>query len=967
MTRYKGFKSSESDLCKGLSVVKHKTENELKINNIDYTHTAMKLVKVKRNSKIPVNRGWTTKTITKVNTDAFNVGVLTGKPNGFIVVDLDVNKTDKVSGLEFLVLFPEMRNTHTTQTPSGGLHLRFAYDPRLRSRQDITYNGLVYSIDIKSDGGYAIGAPSKIDGKSYTVIKDVPIAKLPDKLIDIFSKKKENDNKTDSKANADVLAYIKANPYNDHTFVGYNNGYYNFKRSRSSWCEFCKRRHDKDNTRYLIENIHGLFMCCTRSNNKKLLFKSNNAKASRALERYLKKGEEINTTPFKSNECYESRYVREYPKEFKTLMVKSNKNTGKTHQLEEYIKNNPDASIVIVVFRRSLGREFLGKFQKHDFELYSDIKHKKIKKEEHRRVIVQLDSVERIAFNPDLCVLDEFSSILAQLFSSTIVNTRPVWVNFETLLEHSTRLIALDADLTNQDSDFLRQFRTDNDKNKDDGFVVVHNKFKSSHAKQFYEFGKGTRAYAQMLDDIKAGKKVFVPNTRSKEWNEQLLKKVKEMGKSVRLYYAKNSNDDEVNSELENVNDNWMDYDVIINTSISAGVNFTPRHFDKLYGFFCSITHVRMMRQMLMRVRNLKENTMIISLLQMPCNEPTTPEEIHENLVENATMAMEQDLSKITLYKKDKDRKLVIEENKLYKLWLQNQASLNYDKQNFIVEFLRQEREAGVKRSDIHSLMMTKAENQSAKMIQVDMKKGMEIIKDENCELVAKAVDIFYQEAEAIENTMKKFPITQDEWHKLIKYKLRTHYNHRGPIDGPWVKLYSSKKNKAIYNNLEIIKRGLDKFHEAEINCNERHEHKNRGSSLISNKMKTPELLLTLELPKLLGFNDYNEKVIIGDLKKNINDNIEELETQVNKLCTVHNHRKDRRPKVKTWTNARGLRPCLTFINSCLERTYGSTIVNMNPNLKKADRSKAEYMYKKTELFDFEEVKQSCKPLITGY
>ena len=959
MTRYKGVKSDSCVLRKELSVVKRKTENGLKVNDIDNTHTAMRLVKLRKNRKTPVGKEWQKKVITNVNTDKFNVGFLTGQANGFIVVDLDVNKTAKASGLEFLKLFPEMKNTHTTQTPSGGLHLRFAYDARLKNRQDIIYNGVIYSIDIKSDGGYVVGSPSKIDGKFYKVINDVPVAKLSDKLIDILAKKEENRVFSDGKANDEVLDYINKNPYSDHTFVGYDNGYYNYKRLCSSHCEFCKRNHDKDNTRYIVENTKGVFLCCTRSTEQRLLFKS---KLSRkfSLEKYIIRGKDRKQERFVSHESYEERYVKEYPKEFKTLMVKSNKNTGKTHQLEEYIKKNTDASIVIVVFRRSLGREFLGKFKSLGFKLYSDITEREIT-QEHKRVIVQLDSIERIDFYPDVLVLDEFCSILSQVFSSTVANLRPVWVNFEAMIKHCERVIALDADLKNQDSEFLKQFRTD----EGDAFKIVHNRFKSSNIKQLYETGKGEKAYAQMLDDIRAGKRVFVPNTRSREWNEQLLKTVQDMGKSVRLYYAKNSSDSETCSELEDVNNRWMAYDVIINTSISAGVNFTPRHFDRVYAFFCGITHVRMMRQMLLRVRNLKDNLMIISLLQFHSNDPTTVEELHENLVENATMAMEQDLAKITLYTKDKDRNLVIEQNNLYKLWLQNQAALNYDKQNFVKEFLRQEREAGV--IDMDDLLMTKVATTKAKTIYVDMKKGMEVIKDENCELVAKSPTILYQEAEAIEKKMAKHPITQDEWNRLVKYNLVNHYNYRKQMDGPWVKLYSNKRNKAIYNNLEIIKRGLDSYHEAEQEEFEMLTYKNKGSVLLGNKMKTPELALTLDLPKLLGFNDYDDKMIVGDLKNNISANISKLENVVNKLCVVHNHRKDKRPKVKAWTGARGLRSCLTFVNGCLERTYGSKIINLNPKLKTADRNKAEFMYQKTDLFDFVEVKQSRKPFITGY
>jgi Bifunctional DNA primase/polymerase, N-terminal len=88
-----------------------------------------------------------------------NIGIATGATSGFLVVDIDPRNggADTIarlagSGRVFPPDCPEAR------TGNGGRHLFFAFDPAIKTSK----NRLGIGIDIKSDGGYVVGAPSVI-------------------------------------------------------------------------------------------------------------------------------------------------------------------------------------------------------------------------------------------------------------------------------------------------------------------------------------------------------------------------------------------------------------------------------------------------------------------------------------------------------------------------------------------------------------------------------------------------------------------------------------------------------------------------------------------------------------------------------------------------------------------------------------------------------------------------------------
>ena len=96
-----------------------------------------------------------------------NVGVVTGKISGLTVIDAD-GPEGAASALRITGL-PE---TRSVKTPKG-YHLYYAYSEAFH-----TGTAFLPGIDSRNDGGYVVAPPSIVEGKPYTVLRDLPIAAL---------------------------------------------------------------------------------------------------------------------------------------------------------------------------------------------------------------------------------------------------------------------------------------------------------------------------------------------------------------------------------------------------------------------------------------------------------------------------------------------------------------------------------------------------------------------------------------------------------------------------------------------------------------------------------------------------------------------------------------------------------------------------------------------------------------------
>lgn len=179
----------------------------------------MKQLRLKKNGKAPIVAGAFDgedyKLIQAWVQEGGNVGILTGSASGIAVIDIDNH--NGVNGLGNLKEFLEMYDitlpkTQVIKTPSGGLHYYFKLDDKYNETQFIQNHSQLEGVDFQTHGRYVVSPPSQIDGKYYEVVRDVELAELPDKWLEMFTDKSitKKNKKRERKWTATLLGDIIA-------------------------------------------------------------------------------------------------------------------------------------------------------------------------------------------------------------------------------------------------------------------------------------------------------------------------------------------------------------------------------------------------------------------------------------------------------------------------------------------------------------------------------------------------------------------------------------------------------------------------------------------------------------------------------------------------------------------------------------------------------------------------------------
>ncbi|KAI7822705.1 origin of replication binding protein-domain-containing protein [Gamsiella multidivaricata] len=162
---------------------------------------------------------------------------------------------------------------------------------------------------------------------------------------------------------------------------------------------------------------------------------------------------------------------------FCLLVIRSATGTGKTVFVEQLVNANRRFKFVAVTCRRTLA-DMLG--VRLGFSNYQDIRKETI---ECDRVVVQAESLHRLELgfygeNVIFLILDEFSSLCEQMTSVTTMGDMHD-LNGQILREFIkgvTRVVCLDADLTNDEVQLVKSLRDD--------VHVIHNTFKPQEGDQ---------------------------------------------------------------------------------------------------------------------------------------------------------------------------------------------------------------------------------------------------------------------------------------------------------------------------------------------------------------------------------------------------------------------------------------------------------------------------------------------------
>ncbi|CAL6315504.1 unnamed protein product [Bathycoccus prasinos] len=122
-----------------------------------------------------------------------NYGLLMGKNTGLFCLDFDLYKSlqEEKNTQQF------GENVYVTETPRGGFHVVFEYEPRMDTWSQVT--GIDGYLDTRTTGGYIVGAGSKtVDGEYKRLNGDIlKPTKMPNAWKDIIEAKSKICRKTD--------------------------------------------------------------------------------------------------------------------------------------------------------------------------------------------------------------------------------------------------------------------------------------------------------------------------------------------------------------------------------------------------------------------------------------------------------------------------------------------------------------------------------------------------------------------------------------------------------------------------------------------------------------------------------------------------------------------------------------------------------------------------------------------------
>ena len=137
-----------------------------------------------------------------------NIGIVTGKVSGIVVIDLDPDKDDNESGAR---VYEQAPTDFIAKTGRGGYHLYYRYPEDVGHIPNRV--GLLPGVDVRADGGYVVAPPSAhSSGRLYEWIRRGELGKLPPHLVGFLTSHtpvERDDEESNSKWLSDLLAGVE--------------------------------------------------------------------------------------------------------------------------------------------------------------------------------------------------------------------------------------------------------------------------------------------------------------------------------------------------------------------------------------------------------------------------------------------------------------------------------------------------------------------------------------------------------------------------------------------------------------------------------------------------------------------------------------------------------------------------------------------------------------------------------------
>lgn len=516
-----------------------------------------------------------------------------------------------------------------------------------------------------------------------------------------------------------------------------------------------------------------------------------------------------------------------------TLCIKATLGLGKTQTLYEFLNKKlykDYKSCLIVSFRKLLCQKYMEDLP--NFSYYENIHDSVIESITCPFLICQIDSIKKIRGSYDLIVFDEISYTMNHLVSS-VASKKKCFDMIKNIMYDANHMIFMDALIDDDWINYIKSF------NRNIHYII--NEYSIHKDKKVFNYGVNITGFIEELKkSIKEGHNIVIASNNKKkiEFINDVL--INEFPKIKKLIIKKE------NSQKYDTNQ-WKSVQVLAYTpSIVAGISYTEKHFDKMFGIFCnSSATADMALQQLFRVRDISTKEFHICCEVTGKKDfPETDEEIRK-LVINEDKCLLTGIENITINYIKND----IEEDEYFRLFNIIQKIKFKSCNNYIKELISLLKDQG-----ITNIIDVKNYNENDKKALLKHKREFNKTTRENHAIrIENSIDITSIEEEDIK---KKSNRTEEEEYMLKKFKLKNKIFKIKKITKDVILKYD-KKGQQCWNLAYIF--GYNDYRYQLIKRIENDEKKidldNDNTTRLGRKRKYEQMLLCDHILKYIGFN----------------------------------------------------------------------------------------------------------------
>ncbi|KAF8930929.1 hypothetical protein BGZ47_000324 [Haplosporangium gracile] len=603
-----------------------------------------------------------------------------------------------------------------------------------------------------------------------------------------------------------------------------------------------------------------------------------------------------------------------------SLLIRGDTGGGKTMYLEALVKANKMYRFVAISCRRSLAgtldaRLCLGNYQDIPDIIACDW------------VVVQAESLYRLNLKfyckDTILILDEVCSLIKQMCSHKTHGNmhNPNLQVFKRLIQQATRVICLDADLSDEDVEIMKILRSD--------FKVWNNTFQQQKDDEVILFDSKMKLVQEALDLLRLRKRLWISSTMSARRTEALhvmLTKAGHKGECV----TKNVDEAFKRDASRDINNVMADLDYFIHTpTISVGVDYSVKgHVDQVIGIFSTHSEgdVESSMQMMRRVRHVNDKTYLVYVDAAIKDLPATAPEVKNGICNQLDIVTGKVQWSSTLrWQFDDANNLTIPDDLYHRMYCHVTAKKHLSMNNFRSRLIRRMTQAGC--------IVTGRGDKLPRghPISKELKEKEKEIAAARHQQIASVVELSTDEFERLSHGTRE--LDSDQWASVHRFALMRAYDvqEHDTITEEWVRTYDKPHEKECYRNLKA----LSQRHVSSLrSCLEAMQQ--REDLGLDDNLKEPttadahsrlessrfvKLGYVVDILLACGFNDpiASNEVPAEDLKSRVDGIWTELESKMTQICTSL---KIRRPRSTRCT----FKSKLAFINTVLHEVLGAKI-----------------------------------------